>query len=150
MEAAIEVWGVPALAPKQKLAFERHCTGDCGKISMSGLIGDDMTGGLFVCCQPTCPHRRTRTMNTPENSERGQPLAVPLNDQLGPLPAAAIELDEWGNGPYFDAGQMRAYAVREVAAERERCAKLCEAQLDEPASREWNLAVKCCAAVLRA
>lgn len=53
-------------------------------------------------------------------------------------------------GHYFTADQMRAYAAEQVAAERERCAKLCEAQLGEPASREWNLAVKCCASVLRA
>ena len=63
MEAAIEVFGVPALAPKQKLAFERHCTGDCGKISMGGVISDDMTGGLFVCCQSTCQHEAMTVPN---------------------------------------------------------------------------------------
>ena len=52
----IKVWGIAALAPTQKAAFEAHCTGDCGKISMGGVIADDMTGGLFVCCEETCPH----------------------------------------------------------------------------------------------
>jgi hypothetical protein len=37
-----------------------------------------------------------------------------------------------------------------TAAERERCAKVCEQQLDEPASTNWNLAVKCSAAAIRA
>lgn len=52
-------------------------------------------------------------------------------------------------------GQMTTWVTEQaadarVAAEREQCAKLCEAQLDEPASSEWNNAVKCCAAALRA
>lgn len=37
MEAAIEVFGVPALAPKQKLAFERHCAGSFGKAHTAHL-----------------------------------------------------------------------------------------------------------------
>ena len=54
--APIKVWGVAALAPTQQAAFKAHCTGDCGKISMGGVIDDAMTGGLFVCCQESCPH----------------------------------------------------------------------------------------------
>lgn len=45
---------------------------------------------------------------------------------------------------------LRRWAAELRTAERELCAALCEAQLDEPASREWNLAVKRCAAALRA
>lgn len=56
MAESIKVWGVPAMATTQRAAFEAHCTGDCGKISMAGAINDDLTGGLFVCCEPTCPH----------------------------------------------------------------------------------------------
>lgn len=56
MSAPIKVWGVAAMAPTQKAAFEAHCTGDCGKISMAGAINDELTGGLFVCCQSQCPH----------------------------------------------------------------------------------------------
>lgn len=52
----IKVFGVAALAPTQKAAFKAHCTGDCGKISMGGVIDDALTGGLFVCCQEQCPH----------------------------------------------------------------------------------------------
>lgn len=51
----IIVWGVPALI--QKAAFEKHCTGDCGKISMGGVINDDQTGGLFVCCEAGAARR---------------------------------------------------------------------------------------------
>jgi hypothetical protein len=54
--APVKVWGIAALAPTQKAAFEKHCTGDCGKISMGGVIDDELTGGLFVCCQEQCPH----------------------------------------------------------------------------------------------
>lgn len=53
---AIKVWGIAVLAPKQKAAADAHCFGDCGKISMAGVIDDSLTGGLFVCCEPTCPY----------------------------------------------------------------------------------------------
>lgn len=52
----VKVWGIAALAPKQKAAVDAHCFGDCGQISMGGVIDDLVTGGLMVCCQPTCPH----------------------------------------------------------------------------------------------
>jgi hypothetical protein len=54
-----QVWGVAVMAPKQKDAAQAHCFGDCGKISMAGAINDDLTGGLFVCCEPTCPYEDT-------------------------------------------------------------------------------------------
>ncbi len=53
---SVEVWGVAVMAPTQEAAAKAHCFGDCGKISMAGAINDELTGGLFVCCQPTCPH----------------------------------------------------------------------------------------------
>lgn len=48
-----------------------------------------------------------------------EPLALRLNDLLGPLPEAR-KPDENGAG-WFTAGQMRTYAAEQVAAERERC-----------------------------
>ena len=56
MSGPVKVWGIAVMAPKQKAAVEAHCFGDCGKISMAGAINDDLTGGLFVCCEPTCPY----------------------------------------------------------------------------------------------
>lgn len=73
-----EIWGVAALAPKQKAAFEKHCTGDCGKISMGGVIDDEVTGGLFVCCQPTCPHERGVIENYGSTNSFGRPHTVHL------------------------------------------------------------------------
>jgi hypothetical protein len=41
--------------------------------------------------------------------------------------------------------------LQAVEAERERCAKACEAQLSGgPGNGNWNVAVKCCAAAVRA
>lgn len=61
---------------------------------------------------------------------------------LGPLPAPEGQLFELktprGKPPfrYFEEWQMRAYAAQEVAAERERCAKLCEDISEEYQRRE--------------
>ena len=77
------------------------------------------------------------TDTTPADSEPTQPLAVPLSDLLGPLPAPAVHwpqnLPLHGGGEvqaatYYRAEDMRAYALQERAAERERCAKLVETQ----------------------
>lgn len=56
MSEPIKVWGVAFMAEKQKVAVQRHCFGDCGKISMAGMIDAGELGGLAVCCEPVCPH----------------------------------------------------------------------------------------------
>ena len=56
----------------------------------------------------------------------GQPLlGLGLSDQLGPLPKA--EQKGW----IYTSAQMKAYALQSVAAERERCAKMCEQYADD-------------------
>jgi hypothetical protein len=61
MTDAVKVWGVAVLAPKQKEAADAHCFGDCGKISMAGVIDDELTGGLFICCEKICPYMAHET-----------------------------------------------------------------------------------------
>lgn len=55
-DSPIKIWGIAVTAPSQQAALKAHCLGDCGKLSMAGAIDDPMTGGLAVCCEPTCPH----------------------------------------------------------------------------------------------
>lgn len=55
-EAPLKVYGIMVLQPSQKPAVDKHCFGDCGKISMGGVVDDDMLGGLFICCEHECPH----------------------------------------------------------------------------------------------
>ena len=58
-----------------------------------------------------------------------EPLALRLNDQLGPVPAPRL-YGPSGTAPIgYDADQMRAYAAKEVAAERERCDALTDDML---------------------
>lgn len=94
------------------------------------------------------------------------PAEAPCNDLLGPLPEPAAwnvywrgdndgpSWDQWHDEsdplpaawesappdevtPYYTAEQMRAYAAQELAAERERCAKLVE----EVESQAWALSL---------
>lgn len=74
----IVIWGVAAMAPKQKYAVNKHCLGDCGQISMGGAIDDENTGGLLVCCQPTCPHEGQTIENYGSTNSFGQPHTVHL------------------------------------------------------------------------
>lgn len=53
-----EAWGIAAAAPTQQRAAEKHCFGDCGKISIAAAIADEETGGMFACFQATCPHEQ--------------------------------------------------------------------------------------------
>jgi len=56
------------------------------------------------------------------------PAQVGSNDQLGPLPEPAYATSTTSGA--FDHSQMRAYAAREVAAERERWVGLVAELLD--------------------
>jgi hypothetical protein len=76
--APIEIWGIAVLAEKQKAAVEAHCFGDCGKISMGGVINDDMTGGLMVCCEPTCPYMEREWKNYGTTMSFEKPHVVTL------------------------------------------------------------------------
>jgi hypothetical protein len=51
----IKVYGLLILEKTQKPLIEKHCYGDCGKISMAGAIEDAQLGGLMVCCEEVCP-----------------------------------------------------------------------------------------------
>ncbi|TJY57432.1 hypothetical protein E4T66_18670 [Sinimarinibacterium sp. CAU 1509] len=73
-----EIWGVAVMAPKQKNAADKHCFGDCGKISMGGVIADDMTGGLFVCCERVCPYEVETIQNYGSTMSFDRPHTVHL------------------------------------------------------------------------
>lgn len=69
----------------------------------------------------------------------GQPLGLPLNDQLGPLPETTWHPQPWERA--FSADHMHAYAAQEVAAERERWAKepLTRQQIDAVMTEHYPL-----------
>lgn len=50
-----KVFGVLPFHKLQKPLIDKHCFGDCGKVSMGGVIMDDTVGGMFVCCEEVCP-----------------------------------------------------------------------------------------------
>lgn len=54
-----------------------------------------------------------------------------LNPELPPLPEAEYILDGTASTDAYTAEQMRSYALQAVKAERERCAKACEAVADQ-------------------
>ena len=93
----------------------------------------------------------------PESHNAGQPLGLGSSEGLGPLPP--------GNEPWcfaYTSANMKEYALAEVrravSAERERCAKVCEAEhvgrdlydeeLDD-SDLAYNNAVRDCAAAVR-
>jgi hypothetical protein len=50
-----KLYAVFPLAPKQKKAVDDHCFGDCGRISMGGMLMTDY-GLASVCSYDNCPH----------------------------------------------------------------------------------------------
>lgn len=77
-EEAIQVWGIAAMAQTQAKPFEVHCMGDCGKISMAGAIDDELTGGLFVCCEAACPYEEKTLPNYGTTNSFGEKHIVHL------------------------------------------------------------------------
>lgn len=51
----VKVWGLIALEKTQEPLIQKHCFGDCGKLSMAGAINDERLGPLWVCCEEQCP-----------------------------------------------------------------------------------------------
>lgn len=45
---------------------------------MAGAINDDLTGGMFVCCEPTCPYEETVFRKFGETMSFGRPHIVHL------------------------------------------------------------------------
>jgi hypothetical protein len=58
------IFGVLLEVESQRRLIEKHCFGDCGKVSVGGFILDDTVGGLAVCCETACPWRE-REMTEP-------------------------------------------------------------------------------------
>lgn len=56
-----KIFGLLFFEKTQKPLIEKHCYGDCGKISMAGAISDDTLGGLMVCCETQCPWLKKET-----------------------------------------------------------------------------------------
>lgn len=50
-----KIFGLLAFHKDQKPLIEKHCFGDCGKVSMAGAITDPHVGALWVCCETVCP-----------------------------------------------------------------------------------------------
>lgn len=90
MTEPIKIWGIAVMAPTQEAAVQQHCFGDCGKISMAGAINDPLTGGLFVCCEPTCPYVDKEFDEYGETTSFGRKHSVTLR-ALKPIDAAAQE-----------------------------------------------------------
>lgn len=55
-EAPIKIYGVLLNHKTQDPLIKAHCFGDCGKISIAGVIYDEELGGIGVCCHAPCPH----------------------------------------------------------------------------------------------
>lgn len=53
--AATKVFGLFFADAGQKALIDKHCMGDCGKVSMAGAIDHPATGPLMVCCEAKCP-----------------------------------------------------------------------------------------------
>lgn len=76
----------------QKTLIERHCFGDCGKISMGGAIIDDRLGILMVCCEIKCPYEKGCTDHPIGESEMtGEDIYIRALEEKQPPEAASDE-----------------------------------------------------------
>lgn len=56
MSDAVKIYGVLMSHKQQEILIKAHCFGDCGKISVAGMIVDEDFGAIGVCCHAPCPH----------------------------------------------------------------------------------------------
>ncbi|MFZ1815971.1 MAG: hypothetical protein WAU16_16255 [Rhizobiaceae bacterium] len=55
------VFAIPMIIESQKAALDKHCFGDCGKISMGGAIEMPDVGPCWVCTHADCPNEKGHT-----------------------------------------------------------------------------------------
>lgn len=101
------VWGIAVMAPTQEAVAKKHCFGDCGKISMAGAIDDPQTGGLFVCCESSCPYEDEVILNYGKTMSFGKRHTVHLR-LLNQLCAHGLPLAENVCGPCSEGRLMSA------------------------------------------
>ena len=54
-----DIYCIPMMADNQKEPLEKHCFGDCGKISIGGMIDTgELAGPCWVCCEKDCPYEK--------------------------------------------------------------------------------------------
>lgn len=51
----IKVYGLLMMHKEQRPLIDKHCFGDCGKVSLAGVIDGGDVGGLWVCPEDACP-----------------------------------------------------------------------------------------------
>lgn len=51
----IKVYGLLMMHKDQMPLIDKHCFGDCGKVSTAGVIDAGVVGGLWVCPEHACP-----------------------------------------------------------------------------------------------
>lgn len=45
----------------QEELITKHCFGDCGKVSLGGVVMTEEVGPLWICCEEVCPHLKKQT-----------------------------------------------------------------------------------------
>ncbi len=58
MSEPLQIFGLVAGSPTQKDAIDKHCFGDCGKVSMGGAVFEAAVGMLWICCHASCPYEQ--------------------------------------------------------------------------------------------
>jgi hypothetical protein len=52
------IYCIPYMHSTQKEPLQKHCFGDCGKISMGMSVTCGEYGPCFVCTQEVCPYEK--------------------------------------------------------------------------------------------
>jgi hypothetical protein len=88
----MDLYGLLITHPEQEPLINKHCFGDCGKISMGGGIITDF-GALFVCTHKDCPYEKGVTDEPMGWSEMtGEPVFVrALHDIPSPQPSNNVD-----------------------------------------------------------
>lgn len=64
------IYGLLISIPEQEKLINKHCTGDCGKLSVGGIDGGQL-GPMAVCHEKECPYEKG-VMNEPVGKVKGE------------------------------------------------------------------------------
>jgi len=70
------LYAIPMMIESQKEPLEKHCFGDCGKISMSGCIDIPEVGPCWVCTHSDCQHEKGHTEPLGTSHMTGEEMCI--------------------------------------------------------------------------
>lgn len=80
----MDIYCIPMGAKSQEQPLKDHCFGDCGKVSLGGMVDTgDVAGPCWVCTHAECPHEKGVVGPVGTSDATGDVIHIRVLDDCG-------------------------------------------------------------------